>query len=64
MVEGLPQVIIKQNDLVIHNETVKNIDDLKIFLEEQSDKYLKAQPVKITQLIGWQTVSKRLLANF
>jgi len=63
-VEDLPQVIIKQNDLVIHNGGAKSVDDLKIFLEEQLYKYLKAQPVKITQPIFWQNLSNRLLAGF
>jgi hypothetical protein len=39
--EGLPSVIIKQNETVIVNETVKSIDDLKIFLEEPLYKYLE-----------------------
>ena len=33
--ENEPQVIIKQNQLLILRETVKSIDDLKIFLEER-----------------------------
>ena len=33
--ENEPQVIIKQNDSLILSETVKSIDDLKIFLEER-----------------------------
>jgi hypothetical protein len=38
--ENEPQVIIKQNELLILSETVKSIDDLKIFLEEQLYQYL------------------------
>ncbi len=41
VVEDLPQVSIKQGGKVILNETVKNIDDLKIFLEEHLYKYLE-----------------------
>ena len=33
--ENLPSVVIRQNGTVIVNETVKSIDDLKIFLEER-----------------------------
>ena len=33
--ENEPQIIIKQNKLVILSETVKSVDDLKIFLEER-----------------------------
>jgi hypothetical protein len=33
--ENEPQVIVKQNKSVIVNETLKSIDDLKIFLEER-----------------------------
>lgn len=40
VVEDLPQIFIKQNGKVILNETVKSIDDLKIFLEERLYKYL------------------------
>jgi hypothetical protein len=39
-VEDSPTVIIKQNDAVLFNDTVKSIDDLKIFLEERLYKYL------------------------
>ncbi len=42
VVEDLPQVCIKQNGKEIFNETVKSIDDLKIFLEERLYKYLEA----------------------
>ncbi len=41
VVENLPQIIIKQNGAAIYNETIKSIDDLKIFLEEKLYKYLK-----------------------
>lgn len=40
--ENLPSVVIKQNGTIIVNETVKSIDDLKIFLEERLYKYLDA----------------------
>ncbi|MET0754274.1 MAG: hypothetical protein ABWZ66_12910 [Pyrinomonadaceae bacterium] len=35
-----PQVIVKQNKSVMVNETVKSIDDLKIFLEEHLYQHL------------------------
>ena len=41
IVEDSPQVSIKQNGAVILNETVKSIDDLKIFLEERLYKYME-----------------------
>jgi hypothetical protein len=41
VVEDLPQVFIEQNGEAIHSETVKSIDDLKIFLEERLYKYLE-----------------------
>jgi len=40
VVENKPQVIVKQNKSVILNETVKSVDDLKIFLEEQLYQHL------------------------
>ena len=42
VVEDLPQIFIKLDGKVILNETVKSIDDLKIFLEERLYKYLEA----------------------
>ena len=42
VVEDLPQIFIKQNGEVILNETVKSINDLKIFLEERLYKCLEA----------------------
>ncbi len=42
VVEDLPQVFIKQDGKVVFNETVKSVDDLKIFLEERLYKYLEA----------------------
>lgn len=42
VVEDLPQVFIKQNGEVVYSETVKSIDDLKIFLEERLYKYFEA----------------------
>jgi hypothetical protein len=38
--ENEPQVKIKQNESLILSETVKSIDDLKIFLEERLYQYL------------------------
>ncbi len=42
VVEDLPQIFVKQNGEVIYSETIKSIDDLKIFLEERLYKYLEA----------------------
>jgi hypothetical protein len=39
--EDLPQVFIKQNGELVYTETVKSVDDLKIFLEERLYKYLQ-----------------------
>ncbi len=41
VVEDLPQISIKQNGEVVFEDTVKSIDDLKIFLEECLYKYLE-----------------------
>ena len=38
--ENEPQVIVRQNKSVTVNETVKSIDDLKIFLEERLYRHL------------------------
>ncbi len=42
VVENLPQIFIKRDGEVIYSETVKSVDDLKIFLEERLYKYLEA----------------------
>jgi hypothetical protein len=42
VVEDLPQIFIKQDGEMIFEDTVKSIDDLKIFLEERLYKYLEA----------------------
>ncbi len=42
VVEDLPQIFIKQNGEAVFTETVKSVDDLKIFLEEHLYKYLEA----------------------
>ena len=42
VVEDLPQIFIKRGGEVIYSETIKSIDDLKIFLEERLYKYLEA----------------------
>jgi hypothetical protein len=39
--EDLPRVTIRQNGEVVFNETLKSIDDLKIFLEECLYRYLE-----------------------
>ena len=41
VVEDLPRISIQQNGAVVFNETVKSIDDLKMFLEERLYKYLE-----------------------
>ncbi len=41
VVEDLPQIFIKQKAKTVLNETVKSIDDLKIFLEERLYKFLE-----------------------
>jgi hypothetical protein len=41
VLEDLPQVSIKENGTILVNETMKSIDDLKIFLEESLYKYLE-----------------------
>ncbi len=41
VVEDLPQIFIKRDREVIYSETIKSIDDLKIFLEERLYKYLE-----------------------
>lgn len=41
VVEDLPRVFIKRNGEVIYNDTIKSVDDLKIFLEERLYKYLE-----------------------
>ena len=40
VIENLPSVSVKQNDETVFSETVKSVDDLKIFLEERLYKYL------------------------
>lgn len=40
-VEDLPQIFIKRDGEVIYGETIKSVDDLKIFLEECLYKYLE-----------------------
>ena len=42
VVEDLPQISIKQDGEVVFEDTVKSVDDLKIFLEERLYKYLGA----------------------
>ncbi len=42
VVEDLPRISIEQNGEAVFNDTVKSIDDLKIFLEERLYKYLEA----------------------
>ncbi len=42
VVEDLPQISIAQNGEAVFNDTVKSIDDLKIFLEERLYKYFES----------------------
>ncbi len=42
VVEDLPQIFIKRDGEVTYSETIKSIDDLKIFLEERLYKYFEA----------------------
>ncbi len=41
VVEDLPRISIQQNGEAVFNDTVKSVDDLKIFLEERLYKYLE-----------------------
>jgi hypothetical protein len=40
VVEDLPRISIERNGEAVFNDTVKSIDDLKIFLEERLYQYL------------------------
>jgi hypothetical protein len=40
VIEDLPSVVIKKDKAIIHNQTVKSIDDMKIFLEERLYTFL------------------------
>ncbi len=39
VVEDMPQLSIKQNGATLFSDTLRSIDDLKIFLEERLYKY-------------------------
>ena len=41
VIEDLPSVVIKQNGELLHSETVKSVDDMKIFLDEQLYNYIE-----------------------
>ncbi len=41
VVEDMPRISIERNGEAIYSDTVKSIDDLKIFLEERLYKYLE-----------------------
>jgi len=41
VIESLPSITIKEAEGTIFSETVKSVDDLKIFLEERLYKYLE-----------------------
>ena len=42
VVEDLPRISIEKNGEAVFNDTVKSVDDLKIFLEERLYKYFEA----------------------
>ena len=42
VVEDLPRISIEKNGEAVFNDTVKSIDDLKIFLEERLYKFFEA----------------------
>ena len=42
VVEDLPRISVQRNGEAIFSETVKSVDDLKIFLEERLYKYFEA----------------------
>ena len=39
VMEDLPSVVVRREGTAIHSETVRSIDDLKIFLEERLYRY-------------------------
>ncbi len=41
VVEDLPQLAIKKEGEILFSDTIKSIDDLKIFLEERLYKYFE-----------------------
>lgn len=41
VVEDLPRISIQQDGETVFNDTVKSVDDLKIFLEERLYKYFE-----------------------
>lgn len=41
VVEDLPQIFVRRDEAMVFNDTVKSVDDLKIFLEERLYKYLE-----------------------
>lgn len=41
VVEDLPQIVMRQDGKTVLNETLKSVDDLKIFLEERLYKYFE-----------------------
>jgi hypothetical protein len=41
VLEDLQQIFIKENGVIVIKETMKSIDDLKIFLEKQLYKYME-----------------------
>jgi hypothetical protein len=41
VIEDLPSIVIKQNGELFYSETVKSVDDMKIFLDEQLYNYIE-----------------------
>jgi hypothetical protein len=41
VVEDMPRLCIKQNSAILFSDTLRSIDDLKIFLEERLYKYFE-----------------------
>jgi len=41
VLEEAPSVVVKKSGKTVHSETVKSVEDLKIFLEEQLYQYLE-----------------------
>lgn len=40
ILEDTTSIVIKKSDKMVHSETVKSVDELKIFLEERLYRYL------------------------
>lgn len=40
VIDDVPSAVVKRGGELVHTETVKSVDDLKIFLEERLYRYL------------------------